>query len=135
MPRASWALVAGQPVIQIELQENRSGSTVTRTLLADTGGGSALTPIHLALSFEDVSRFGGIFRGYVGSGGAIEGNFRVYAMDITIPELNLVSLVNVMAVPAETLPDGLQGIVCFRFLNSFNYGNGGNPAEFVLESI
>ena len=39
-----------------------------------------------------------------------------------------------MVVPAKTLPDGLGGIACFRFLNSFNYGNGGNSAEFVLET-
>ncbi len=135
MPRASWLLVAGQPVIQIELQETNSGLTLTRTLLADTGGGSALMPVHLALSVEDVARCGGIFRGYVGAGGAIEGNFKVYAVDTLIPDLNLVSLVNVMAVPAETLPAGLQGIACFRLLNSFTYGNFGNPAEFGLATL
>ena len=135
MPRASWPLIAGQLVVQIELKETGSDLTLTRTLLADTGGGSALMPVHLGLSDEDVIRCGGIFRGYVGAGGAIEDDFKVYAVDIVIPELNLISLVNVMAVPAETLPDGLQGIACFRFLNSFNYGNFGNPAEFGLATL
>lgn len=133
MARASWPLVAGQPVVQVELKEKQSGLIFTRTLLADTGGGSSSVPVHLVLSIEDVERCGGIFRGYVGAGGAIAGNFKVYALDITIPALNLVSRVNVMAVPAEPLLDGLQGIACFRFLNSFIYGNFGNPAEFGLE--
>ena len=133
MPRASWPLVAGQPIVQIDLKETSSGATLTRTLLADTGGGSALMPVHLALSIEDVAHCGGIFRGYIGAGGAIEGRFKVYALDIIVPALHLVSLVNVMAVPAEILPDGLQGVACFRFLNSFSYGNFGNPAEFALE--
>lgn len=133
MPRASWSLVAGQPVIQIELRGKESGLSFTRTLLADTGGGSTSVPVDLALSIEDVERCGGIFRGYVGAGGAIDGNFKVYALDVTLPAMNLVSLVNVMAVPAETLPDGLKGIACFRFLNAFTYGNFGNPNEFGLE--
>lgn len=133
MPRASWTLVVGQPVLQIELKEKQSGFILTRTLLADTGGGSSSVPVHIVLSVEDVERCGGIFRGHVGAGGAIAGDFKAYALDITIPALNLVSRVNIMAVPAETLPDGLQGIACFRFLNSFTYGNFGNPAEFGLE--
>ena len=135
MPRASWPLINGQPVIEIEFEDKFNGSIITRTLLVDTGGGSALVPVDLVLSVADVTRCRSRLQSYVGSGGAIEGSFEVRSVGISIPKLNLVRRINVMVVPAETLPDGLGGIACFRFLNSFTYGNGGNPAEFVLESL
>ena len=135
MPRASWLLVGGQPVIEIELQEKYSGFTFTRALLADTGGGSASVAVDLVLSQTDGARCGGKLQQLVSSGGAIHGSFEVRSIEVAIPTLNLKRRVNVMLVPAETLPDGLQGIACFRFLNSFTYGNFGNPAEFGLETI
>ena len=134
MPRARWLLVGGQPVIEIELQEKHSGFTFTRTLLADTGGGSASVAVDLVLSQDDGARCGGKLQTHVSSGGAIHGSFEVRSIEIAIPDLNLRRRVNAMLVPVETLPDGLGGIACFRFLNSFTYGNGGNPAEFVLET-
>ena len=113
----------------------RDGSILTRTLLVDTGGGSALVPVDLVLSVADVSRCRSRLQSYVGSGGAIEGSFEVRSLQIAMPTLGLVRRVNVMVVPAISLPDGLGGIACFRFLNAFNYGNGGNPAEFALETV
>lgn len=115
------------------MQEKYSGFSFTRTLLADTGGGSATVAVDLVLSQADGARCGGKIQQLVNSGGAIHGSFEVRSIEIAIPALNLKRRVNVMLVPTETLPDGLQGIACFRFLNSFTYGNFSNPAEFGLE--
>ena len=46
--------------------------------------------------------------------------------------LSFARLVQVVGVPA--VPDDLDGIACFAFLNLFTYGNFGNPNSFGLEA-
>jgi hypothetical protein len=70
----------------------------------------------------------------VGLGGAIPGWFPLYVLDVEIPALAVVRRVFVVAVPAAQLPSGLNGIAAFRFLNSFTYGNFGDPNQFGLET-
>ena len=62
MPHASWPLINGQPVIEIEFEDKFNGSILTRTLLVDTGGGSALVPVDLVLSVADVTRCRVVFK-------------------------------------------------------------------------
>jgi hypothetical protein len=38
-----------------------------------------------------------------------------------------------LAVAVPVVPEGFQGTAGFRFLNRFDYGNFGNPAQFGLE--
>jgi hypothetical protein len=40
-----------------------------------------------------------------------------------------------LAVPDALLPPGLDGLAGFRFLNTFNYGNFGDPDQFCLETL
>ena len=134
MPRKTWLLEKGQPVIHVELHEPMSGFTSTRILLADTGAGAQKEPVDFVLSKLDGARFGEFFQGTAHSSGAIPGQFAIFVFLISIPALNFHRRCNGMLVPAETLPDGLDGIATFRFLNSFSYGNFGNPREFGLET-
>jgi len=50
---------------------------------------------------------------------------------VRIPTLHFDLWVRVVAVPV--VPDDLDGIACFTFLNRFTYGNFGNPTLFGLE--
>jgi len=39
----------------------------------------------------------------------------------------------VLVVAVPVVPDDMDGIACFAFLNRFTYGNFGNSALFGLE--
>ncbi len=132
MPRATWLLYNDLPVVEIQLQDN-FGFMHKRILLADTGAGPRHAPFQLVLSEADCKLQNSLRVDQVAIGGAIIGSFAVYRLEIGIPNLNLTCRVSVAAVPAGALPEGLQGIAAFRFLNSFTYGNFGNENEFGLE--
>jgi hypothetical protein len=57
MARAAWPLVQGQPVIEVALVSAGNGRQAVRTLLADTGAGSAGSPLELILSEADCRQF------------------------------------------------------------------------------
>ena len=133
MARVSWALQNGQPVVRLYLREPGTGVLLPRTLLADTGAGSSRVPIELALSENDVARFGARGTTTMISSGAIRGQFSTASVWIELPSLNLSRQVAVMTVPASQLPQGLDGIVTYRFLNEFSFGNFGDRTTFGLE--
>ena len=70
--------------------------------------------------------------GQVHLGGAYSGWFNVYLIEIQIAKLSFSGFVSVAAVPR--VPDGFDGIACFKFLNRFHYGNFGDADRFGLES-
>lgn len=133
MPAICWQLVRGRPIVGIELISHITGAGVTRTLLADTGAGSVQAPMDLILSEEDCLQFRMRDAGSVRLGRAIEGIFRAHWVSVSIPQLRVACLCIAIAVPSVYLPQGLDGIACFRFLNRFAYGNFGNPSQFGLE--
>lgn len=85
------------------------------------------------LSESDCKLQGSLKVDQVGLGGAILGIFPVYLLEVEIPALSFIGRVTVAAVPRERLPESLDGIAAFRFLNSFTYGNFGKTTEFGLE--
>ena len=136
MARKSWLLHRNRPNIEVWLREPFTGFSSRRVLLADTGAGDRFFPVDLILSQTDVQQFGTLQDlGQVGMGGAIQGQFSIHAVQIEIPDLNFMRRVNVVGVPAALLFAGFDGFAQFSFLSRFNYGNGGNPAEFGLETI
>jgi hypothetical protein len=60
------------------------------------------------------------------------GTFPIYVIRVQIPPLGFNQELNAVGVP--TVPSGLGGIDCFRFLNQFTYGNFGDPKQFGLET-
>jgi hypothetical protein len=56
-------------------------------------------------------------------------------MWVEIPALPFARFVYAVGVPATTLPQDFKGIAGFRFLNSFHYGNFGDPNRFGLETL
>ncbi len=134
MLRVTRLLQNGRPVVEVHLRDLPTSSIVSRTLLTDTGAGRCNSPFELILSEADCRRFGGQPGGTTGLGGAITGQFTIYPVWIEIPALSIVQEVAVVAVPTAQLPFGLDGIAAFRFLNSFTYGNFGDPNQFGLET-
>jgi hypothetical protein len=129
MARALWPLLLDRPVVEIQLT---SGSRqVKRTVLADTGAGTAKVDMDFVLDENDCLLGGGIPLHTAALGGAYQGSFPVYLVRVQIPALNFDHHVHAVGVP--TPPPGLDGIACFRFLNRFGYGNFGNRAVFGLE--
>jgi hypothetical protein len=68
--------------------------------------------------------------GQVQLGRAYSGWFNVYSLDVRIPRLGFAEAVAVVGVPH--VPDGFDGIACFKFLNRFHYGNFGDAGTFGL---
>jgi hypothetical protein len=130
----TWQLQNESPVVEVHLRDPLTGSTVPRTLLADTGAGRRNSKFELVLSDADCQRLGGQPIARVGLGGALIGQFPVYAVWVEIPARGVVRQVDVAAVPTSQLPHGLDGIAAFRFLNSFTYGNFGDANLFGLET-
>jgi hypothetical protein len=131
MARVFWPLVRDRPSVEITLQLAATGAQVKRTVLADTGAGTAKVDMDLVLEQSDCLLCGGIPLHSAALGGAYSGSFPVYLIRVQIPSLGFDH--NVHAVGVPTVPPGLDGIACFRFLNRFTYGNFGNPAQFGLE--
>jgi hypothetical protein len=69
--------------------------------------------------------------GQVHLGGAYSGWFNVHSIEVRIPRLKFAEAVPVVGVPQ--VPEGFDGIACFRFLNRFHYGNFGDQDRFGLE--
>jgi hypothetical protein len=101
-------------------------------LLADTGAGSLRVDFELILDENDCLRCGGIFYPPVRLGGAYIGSFPIYDLAVQLPALGFTQFVRVVGVPS--VPQGFDGIACFRFLNRFTFGNFGDPSQFGLES-
>jgi len=136
MPRATWLLQSGSPVIQVALVEPLTGFRAARTLLADTGAAPRHSPFELVLGRGDAQRFGVTQPGgLVSVGGAIAGQFSLCALLIEIPALGLSRTVSALSVPGLSLPHKAEGIAAFRFLNAFCYGNFGDANVFGLESL
>ncbi len=134
MPRVIYQLRNERPVVEVHLRDPLTGSTVPRTLLADTGAGRRTSRFELVLSDLDCQRFGGLPFGTVGLGGALSGRLPIYLVWVEIPALAVVRRVRAVAAPAAQLPPNLDGIAAFRFLNSFTYGNFGDANQFGLET-
>lgn len=132
MSRAQWSLSQGRPTIEIVLTLTQTGSKVTRTLLADTGAGTAQDPLDFVLDAVDCVLCGGIQVRVVSTSGAYSGAHPVYSGPIEIPALGFTDNVLVVGVPSP--PADFDGIACFPFLNRFTYGNFGNASEFALEA-
>jgi len=135
MPHVCWALQRGRPIIRITLAMPGTTQTAIRTLVADTGGGSLNAPFEIVLSEVDCRQFQKRLAGMAKLGGAFSGGFLTYLVWVEIPGLYFAQYVAAVAIPAAQLPQGFDGIAAFRFLNSFNYGNFGDPDQFCLETL
>jgi hypothetical protein len=132
MPRQTWQLANGRPVIEVVRHFVPTGQTVPRRLLADTGAGSDQSGFELVLDNIDCRQCGGIPCQPVALGGAYSGTFPVFLVRVQISQLGFDG--HVRAVGVSQAPPRLDGIACFRFLNRFRYGNLGGPTEFGLET-
>jgi hypothetical protein len=133
MPQVSWRHVRGRPVIEIMLA-SPGGSQALRVLLADTGAGSIRESMELILSEEDGRRFSVGNAGTLRLGRAFTGDFSAFWVSTSVPMLGFAGVCLAVAVPSSLLPNQLQGIACFRFLNRFTYGNFGDFDRFGLET-
>lgn len=130
MPPVRWALRNRRPTIALTLPHAR-GKRV-RHLIADTGAGSDQATFELLLREADCRGAGEHPpMGQVQLGGAYSGWFNVYLVEVRIARRNFTSLVPVVGVPR--VPEGFDGIACFKFLNRFHYGNFGDRDRFGLE--
>ena len=132
MARASWRLHVDLPVVEVVLNPAPTGRRVTRRLLADTGAGTANAPFEVLMDEDDCLRCGGVPAQPVRLGGTYSGAFPRYYIRLEIPQLN--TDVGVFAVGLPSVPDDVDGIACFRFLNRLNYGDFGDPGMFGLKS-
>ncbi|MBI3951878.1 MAG: hypothetical protein HY314_15635 [Acidobacteria bacterium] len=135
MPRVCWRLHGGRPVIEVTFHPPTDGQGFSRTLLADTGGGSQLSSWHVILSEDDCRQLALSAPASVRLGGAYAGDFHVFVVRASIGVLGITRRLIAVAVPAALLPAGLDGLAGFRFLSSFNYGNFGYPNQFCLETL
>jgi hypothetical protein len=131
MPHVSWALVNGRPAVEATLFQTAGGQQVTRSLLADTGAGSARARFHLILDENDCLLCGRVLSWALRLGGAYTGSFPVYLLRVYIPQLGFDHYLRAVGVPS--VPAGFDGVACFRFLNRFTYGNFGDPGRFGIE--
>lgn len=131
MPQALWPLVNDRPVIQVILTNATSNQPLARVLLADTGAGRNASQFDQILAERDCQVAGGTLQSDVVLSGAVRGVFPRYMLRVRIPMLFWDKHIRVVALPV--VPDALDGIACFPFLNRFTYGNFGNPGLFGLE--
>jgi hypothetical protein len=132
MPRALWPLVQGRPTVEVVLTLSAGGQPWRRTLLADTGAGSAGAVFELILEEADCLLCGNALALSVRLRGAYPGHFPTYMVRVQLPALGFDQDVRAVGVPAG--PRGLHGIACFPFLNRFTYGNFGDATRFGLET-
>jgi hypothetical protein len=125
----TWRLRRRRPNIEVRLPL-ATGRRIRR-LIADTGGASDKAPFELILLDEDCKTVNGIVEGEVSLAGAYSGWFSVYSVKVEIPKLSFLSSVRIAGV--SRVPDGFDGIACFRFLNRFHYGNFGDRKSFGLK--
>lgn len=103
----------------------------TRRLLADTGGGTTAAPFALLLDEQDCLNCSESAGHMIELSGAYSGEFRVYVIEVRVPQLNFAARTPVVGI--ERPPKGFDGIAAFRFLNRFSYGNFGRSEQFGLE--
>ena len=132
MPRVHWPLKQGRPCVEIVLTMALGGESWPRTLLADTGAGSAGSRMYLILDEQDCLLCDGQPDKPVRLGGAFSGEFPTYVVRVRLPQLGFDESLRVVGIPA--VPAGFDGIACFKFLNRFTYGNAGDPLQFGLET-
>lgn len=130
MTRAVWPLQDGRPVIRLELHLP-NGTSAARTLLADTGAGTARSEFELVLDEEDCLLSGAFPCDPIQLRGAYEGVYPVYLLCVRVPWMQEDQ--DVRAIGVERTPSGLDGIACFRFLNRFTFGNFGDREQFGIE--
>jgi hypothetical protein len=133
MPRVTWPLLNERPGVRLMLTP-AGGQPTPFDLLADTGAGSNSSDYELILLESDCWSCGAPAGFLVKMSGAFAGSYLLFRVIVQIPTLGFVADVPAVGVPA--LPEGLEGFsgtACFRFLNRFDYGNFGNPAQFGLE--
>src|SRR2546423_1483211 len=121
MPRVTWQLQGDRPSVEVSLPHATGGQPVTRTLLADTGAGVAMSPFELLLRDSDCLSCGVSPVGNVRLGRAYTGQHPVYRIRVQVPGLGFDQDLLVVGVAAP--PTGFDGIASFRFLNRFTYGN------------
>lgn len=130
MPPVQWPLRNRRPSIELMLPHVKGRRR--RRLLADTGAGSDESGFELLFCEADCERSGdNNLLGQVQLGRAYSGWFNVYSIEVRIPRLNFSEAVAVVGVPQ--VPDGFDGIACFKFLNRFHYGNFGDADRFGLK--
>ena len=123
-----WPLRKDRPCIEVLLP--RPKRSVIRRLLADSGAGSLSSVVQLVFRDRDCVKTGGPVIGKVKLGGAYAGEYPVYLVEVRIPSLNFRDFVPAAGV--SRVPDGFDGIACFRFLNRFHYGNFADVHKFGL---
>jgi hypothetical protein len=131
MPRILWPLLHDRPIVEVVLSPVVGSPSLVRTLMADTGAGTARSRFELLMPESDCLLCGGISMHSVDLVGAYAGIVPVYSVPIRIPALNFDRSVQVAGVPA--CPAGYDGIAGIRFLSRFHYGNFGDPNVFGLE--
>ena len=131
MPRGQWPLVNGRPAIEVVLSQTHGLPLTDRSLLADTGAGTARSGFEIVLTEQDCLSCGAIPLYAVALGGAYSGVFPVYLVRVRIPIIGFERAVP--AVGVQKVPTGFDGIACFRFLNRFAYGNFGDAHHFGIE--
>jgi hypothetical protein len=132
VPRVSWPLSAGRPIVEIKIA-TPANPNERRILLADTGAGSRNSPFELILPEDDCVLFADEAGPLVALSGAYTGEFRSYFLRVEIPALQFDA--KLLSVGVDRSPPSLDGIAGFCFLSRFHYGNFGDAAEFALESL
>ncbi len=130
MARVTRPLQAGRPIVKLRLI-TAAGDAQERRLLADTGAGTNESPFELILSESDCRSCGGNPGQPVVLRGAYTGTYSVYVVRVRLEDLDFERYARAVAVPS--LPPGLAGFACYRFLNRFTYGNFGDASVFGLE--
>ena len=99
MPSATWSLVQGRPVVELRLSLPGAGRETARTLLADTGAGSAGAGMELILSEDDRQQFRLGSAGTLHLGGAFTGGFSAFWVQASVRGTGFSSI---RPLPAET---------------------------------
>ena len=86
MPRVVWPLRGGRPCVEVVLKLVLGGTRYSRTLLADTGAGSANSTCELILDENDCLQCGSPLQP-ITLRGAYSGLFPSYALSVQIPAL------------------------------------------------
>jgi hypothetical protein len=86
-------------------------------------------------SLDDCRLFGLNQVGLVHLVGAYSGDFPLVMVRAAIPALQVARNLIAVAIPSAQMRPGTDGLAGFRFLNSFHYGNFGNPEQFGMEPL
>jgi len=129
MPRVTWPLLNDRPSARVVVALDSQAATFD--LHGDTGAGSASSEFDLLLLESDCWVWGRPTGYVISLSGAHSGHHLLFEVRVQIPALAFDDVLSAAGV--DTVPDGFRGVAGFRFLNRFDYGNFGNPAQFGLE--